>query len=109
MQPEKVSLLNICSGAVEEIFQREMKRILENIRDVNTADTAKRELTLKFTFKPYPDRSGATVEFATKSGLANVEAVNGTIHITAATGELAAFPRDPRQEMLFEPAMGAKQ
>lgn len=101
MAPEKISLGNICRGAVEEVFQRELNRVLENIRDPNTPEKTKRKLNLEFTFTPYPDRTGAAVSFHVKTNVAMVEPVGGTIHISAAGGRLSAYPRDPRQDVLF--------
>jgi hypothetical protein len=103
-EPETITLSNICRGAVEEVFQKEIEKLLENIRDPNTKDDAKRTVLLTFSFKPYPDRSGAVVEFAVKTTLQNIKPVGGTIHISTAGGESKAYPRDPRQQVMFDPA-----
>ena len=109
MGPEKLSLENICNGALEEVFQREIGRLLANIRDVNTDAGQKRKLVIEFGFEPHADRSGAQVVMQVKTPLAHVEPVKGNIHIAAIGGELAAFPRDPRQELLFGEQQGARQ
>lgn len=98
---EELTLFNICAGAVAERFQRELLAAFKNIRDVNTPPDEVRKITLDFKFKPFADRSGAEVTFSCKSKHAPADNVAGTIYITAVKGELAAYPRDPRQDSLF--------
>lgn len=98
---DELTLENICAGAVPEVFARSLKQLLKNIRDPNTDPEMKRTLTLEFQFKPHSDRSGADVVLTVKEKLASLVAVKGAMYVTSKGGELAAFPRDPRQEMLF--------
>jgi hypothetical protein len=87
---------------VPERFARALRQILKNMRDVNAPAKAKRTLTLEFTFEPHTDRCGAEVTCKLKEKLAGDDAVKGNIYMAQqASGELAAYPRDPRQEMLF--------
>ena len=106
---EKVTLQSICNGAIEEVFQKCMADILDNIKDPNTQPEAKRELNIKLSFNPFPDRSGMTVTFSPKTTMAQIGAVSSTLHISLAGGELAAYPHDPRQEKLFQPEIGMRQ
>jgi hypothetical protein len=99
---DQLTLDNICNGAVPERFLRALNTILRNIRDPNTPATGKRKMTLEFTFAPHNDRSGAEVEFGIKEKLAGDETVTGNIYMAQPPGgELRAYPRDPRQEVLF--------
>lgn len=109
MEMERVSLMNICRGAVEEVFQHELEKVLENLRDSNTDDKAKRKLSLTFDFEPYPDRTGAVVNFSVKTSLVGLKPVGGTIHLMSTKGKLEAYPHDPRQDVMFEPIAGQKQ
>lgn len=102
-EKENVNLSNICGGAVEEVFQRELSAILENIGDVNTSPEAKRKMTLEFTFEPFPDRSGAQVAFACKSKTVPVQVVKGTMFLQRRGLAMVAVPHDPRQARLFQP------
>jgi hypothetical protein len=106
MSAEKLTLDNICAGAVPEIFQRSLKLVLANIRDPNADADARRTLTLEFTFKPHSDRAGADVSMVVKEKLATLPAIKGAMFVSQKGGELNAYPRDPRQEALFrdEPA-----
>lgn len=99
---DSLSIANICSGAVSEIFQRELDRVLANIADVNTPADKKRKIQLTFIIKPYEDRTGAEIEFGCSSQLAPVETVEGRIFLGRRDGRLVAVPHDPRQPELFD-------
>jgi hypothetical protein len=102
MEPEEISLDNICNGAVEEVFQRELKYVLENIADVNTDPEAKRKITFEFTFEPFEDRSGAHIIFACKSKQAPVNAAAGMMFLARKGTTFIAIPHDPKQSRLFD-------
>jgi hypothetical protein len=100
----KVSLENIGQGAAAALLQRELGKVLSNIKDPNTSHKTKREITLKFTLAPYPDRNGAEVTVASSTKLAATSAVETHIFIGKDDqGKLQAFSHDVRQqEMAFE-------
>jgi hypothetical protein len=111
MDAETLSLENICGGAVEEVFQRELAYILANIADVNTDAEAKRKITFEFTFEPFDDRSGAKVIFACKSKQAPVNTASGTMFLSRKGTNFVAIPHDPKQARLFvaDPGGGEKK
>ena len=96
-----LSLYNVCRGAADEIFQREVNLVIDNIVDINTDCEQKRAIIMEFEFLPMKDRSGAAVSLKVKSKLAGVEPVEGTMFLTRSAGEVVAVPYDPRQEELF--------
>lgn len=104
MEPETLNLQNICGGAVEEVFQRELTQVLANISDINTDAEAKRKITFEFTFFPFEDRSGAKVIFACSSKQAPAEAASGTAFFTRRGTGFVAIAHDPKQARLFEPS-----
>lgn len=99
---EKVTLSNLCGGAIEEVFQREFAEVLTNIGDVNTDPEAKRKIVLEFTLEPFEDRSGAQVTFACKSKTVPVNAVKGTVFLQRRGTAMVAIPHDPKQIRLFD-------
>ena len=96
-----LSLYNVCRGAADEIFQREVNLVIDNIIDNNTDPEQKRSITMEFDFVPMKDRSGAAVSLKVKSKLAGVEPVEGTMFLTRRSGEIVAVPYDPNQGDLF--------
>jgi hypothetical protein len=102
-EKELVTLRNLCGGAIEEVFQRELAAVLENIADVNTDPEAKRKIALEFTIAPFKDRSGAQVRFLCKSKTMPVEAVQGTVFLQRRGAAMVAVAHDPQQARLFDP------
>ena len=96
-----LSLFNICRGAADEIFKREVDLVIDNIADVNTDSEQKRSIIMEFQFTPMKDRSGAAVSLKVRSKLAGVDPVDGTMFLVHRDGEVVAVPYDPRQEELF--------
>lgn len=101
MDAQEISLTTICEGAVPEVFLRELKEVLANIADPNTDPERARGVTLKFTFKPYEDRSGAQVSFTCKPTLQPVEVAKSPVFLSRHTGALKAYTVDQRQGALF--------
>jgi hypothetical protein len=104
MDQETLSITNVCGGAVDEVFQRELAQVLANIGDVNTDAEAPRSIILEFKIKPFKDRSGAQVELAVKSKIVGIETTKGTMFLQRRGITMVAVPHDPRQARLFSPA-----
>jgi hypothetical protein len=102
MDPEQLSLANICGGAVEEVFQRELDAVLSNIADINTNPEQKRKIALEFTLKPFEDRSGCQIEFSCKSKTSPVNTVKGTMFLQRRGTGMIAIAHDPKQARLFD-------
>lgn len=103
MNPEAISLTTICHGGVPEVFERELSEVLKNIADPNTAPEKTRTLTLKFTFKPTEDRSGAAIDFSCRASLQPVKMVKSNLYLSRQTGQLKAYAADHRQTAMFGP------
>ena len=100
-EPEAISLTTICNGSVPEVFARELAAVLANIADPNTEPEKLRGLTLKFTFKPLDDRSGAIVSFSCRPTLQPVKVATSPVFLSTHSGELHAYAMDHRQVQLF--------
>lgn len=98
---EDISLFNVCGGAADEQFQRSVQEIIENIADLNTDPKGKRELTLKFEFKPYKNRQGAEVTMTASTKLKAAEPISGNIFIQRGVKGIKGHARDPKQDALF--------
>ena len=96
-----VTLSNIAQGAAVEIFDHELNKVLENIKDPNADPKKKRKITLCVEFAPYADRSGSEVSIAVKSNLVSVSGVKSNIFVGVDQGEYKAYSHDIRQQELF--------
>lgn len=76
---KKVELAEVNKGAAEELFNREMERVLENIEDPSTAPAEKREITLKFIITPNKQREMGELEIKASSKLAPAKSTNSTM------------------------------
>jgi hypothetical protein len=109
--PIPLNIGNVCGGAVDEVFQREMTEVLKNIADPNTPAESKRKIVLEFTITPGHTREVAEIEFRCASKIVPATSAKGSIFLAKRHGSVQAFTRDPRQETLFkqEPAASPSQ
>jgi hypothetical protein len=94
---EELTLANLGNGGAIELFEEELKKILENILDPNTKAKAKRELTLKVTFVPNADRDSAEIEVECRAKPAPMNSASATIFLGRRKGQAIAITHDPEQ------------
>ena len=101
IQEEITAMEELAQGALNEMFQRELKRVLANIANVNNVAKAKREIVIKIGFMPYDDRSGAQLILSSEARLAK-DATVGTRVLLAHRGDtVQMFSNDLNQTTLF--------
>lgn len=107
---QAVKLDNIGGGALSELFEAELARVLANIADPNTDAKAKRTIAIEVMFKPSEDRDVADVQLKCASKLAGIKKVSSVLYMGKRDGRLIAVESDPRQSRLFddERPIGAK-
>jgi len=97
---KKLSLANLGGGAAIERFDDELQRVLDNIADPNTIETAPREVTLKVKIKP-KERSYAKLDIVCSSKLATAEPYSTNAYIGAdIKGRAEAYEHNPEQMRL---------
>lgn len=69
MREPEFTLGTIAGGAVEMRVAEEIEKVLRNIDDPNTDAQAKREITVRLTFKPSKTRSSAELAVLVTSKL----------------------------------------
>src|SRR5690349_802930 len=97
-----VTLDTIGGGALPELFEAELARVLANIADPNTDISTKREITIKVSLKPKKDRDVIDVEMKCQSKLAGIVTVSTQVFMGKQNGKLVAVENDPRQSKLFD-------
>ena len=90
--------------AIEEILEKLIPRLTENINDKDTT-LKEREISLKIKFKPVDsDRRAIEVSTSSDLKLAGINKHTSRLYIGKSTdGKPLLFDEDPRQETLFEP------
>lgn len=94
---ERLSLANLMGGLAVERFDDELAKVLANIVDMNAPATAKREVTLKVSFKPDKSRDLGAVEIAVSSKLAPAEKVATRVFIALTRSGPVATEHNPKQ------------
>lgn len=94
-----VTLRDIAGGAANELFDRGLEQIIENIADPNTDANATRVMTLKFIFKPDKDRRGVMVGIVPSTKLAPANGAGTVIYVgqRKADGQVMVVESDPKQ------------
>lgn len=99
--PVEANLHTIGRGGAAELFERELQRVLENIKDANTDPKKKRKIKLTFELEPYADRSGANCNIRVETTLQTPNGVSGTVYIGRLGNAYRGFTQDIRQGDLF--------
>ena len=97
-----VRLDNIAGGAVAELFDEELRKILRNIGDVNTEAEAVREINIKIKIKPDEGRRLGAVAASVTSKVAPVKRVTTAFYLGRHKNEFVAVESNPQQRGLFE-------
>lgn len=97
-EPQEVSLKTMDGGAVIERFDYELRRVLDNISDINTKAEQEREVTLKVKIKPNDGRDHAVVKLEVTSKLAAIKPETTTFFLIERAGKLCAVEHNPKQE-----------
>lgn len=91
------SILRMARGAFEERIDVEMRRVVDNILDMNTKATAKRKITMTIEFTPDDDRRLINVSVSAKSALAPMVPVPTSLFITSdGNGEMVVAEMVPQ-------------
>lgn len=71
----KIDLQDMVGGALNEKFQNSLKRVMENMQDVNTPYKDKREINIKMTFVQNEARDNVMAEIKVTEKLASQAAM----------------------------------
>lgn len=94
---KKVTLDNVAGGVSAELFEREIAKIAENVNDQNTSATAKRKITMTFTFTPDAERREVAVLIEAKAAVAGVRPMKHTLFCGKIDGQATMLGTDPDQ------------
>lgn len=101
-----VTISNIAGGAVPELFEHELQRVLENIADPNTDANATREINLKFRFKPLAGkREVGAITILSGSKLGPMTGAETEAYFVRTEGQYVMVEHNPKQvQMEFDEA-----
>lgn len=101
---EAVSLANLGGGAANELFEKGLQQVIENIQDPNTKADAKRQVKLTMDITPGPDRKSAVVKYGVDTKLAPDAARDTYIYMgpDPDSGEYIAVENNPDQTSITD-------
>jgi hypothetical protein len=102
-QPVTINLGTLARGAVSELFAEELRRVGENVLDVNTEPAAARKIKVELTFTPDEDRREVPVKIRVSSTLAPMKGAKTRVYFGREADGLAMAEEDGRQGDLFHP------
>jgi hypothetical protein len=97
-----VTLASLANGALEELFQEELTRTVDNILDPNTIPDAKRTISLRIEIEPSEKREMATVRVFTGTKLAAIRGAETVLYMGRVKGENVVAEQNPAQLKMFE-------
>lgn len=94
-----ITLGTLGNGAVEELFEHELAKVLANIDDVNTEAITPRVITIRLVLVPAPSREVALCRLEVSSKTAGFIPASTMIHFHREEkgGPLLAMQSDSRQ------------
>ena len=93
----KKSVLEMAMGAIAEITDYEVERVVANIMDPNTNATAKRKITVTIELKADDSRQNIGVNYTVKSALAPTNAVTTMLYVADEENVVEMVPQIPGQ------------
>jgi len=97
---KEVTLETIGGGVLAELFDEELRRVFENVADVNTKADQKREIKISIAITPTKDRQYANTTIRVDSKLATVRPHESTLLLSFDGRRVTAYVNDPKQEEL---------
>lgn len=97
-----IGLDNIADGVASELFMHELDKVAANIVDQNAGATAKRSITLTFSFAPDEDREEVKVTVSAKTSLAPIKSYTKTSYVGKKNSKPALFSGDTKQIDMFD-------
>ncbi|WP_432616865.1 hypothetical protein [Butyricicoccus sp.] len=92
-ETEKRSLLDLMEGGIKELADRDLQRVLDNLKDVNTDPKKARSISVKFTLTSDDNRDAVNVRVQVDSKLAPVKPQETVLDIGYDSGSVAAVER----------------
>jgi hypothetical protein len=105
-----MTLNNVSNGALEDLFQRELQKVMANIASDEVPATSVRKIILEIKFTPSQNRTEIVTAATAISKCPEANgAVMGLIYAAAVDGELIAISKNPTQLSLADQLQAANE
>jgi hypothetical protein len=99
---EPVTLITIGNGALLELFDRELARVVADVLDPNTQATTTRKIRIDVQIKPNEDRNESLVAYSVSATLGKAKSFGSKFYFGRINGVPMAVEGDKRQKSLFD-------
>ena len=98
---KQVSLAELQNGAVVELFDDQLRKVLDNIADINTKPDSVRKIKIELAIKPDKTRKVAETKLSVSASLANIKPWESFMFFEkeSGTGKISAFEDQPGPEL----------
>ena len=98
---KQVSLAELQNGAVVELFDDQLRKVLDNIADINTKPDQVRKIKIELAIKPDKTRKVAETKLSVSASLANIKPQESFMFFQkeSGTGKISAFEDQPGPEL----------
>lgn len=87
----RLDAMNLGDGALQDLFENSMKKVMANINDPSTKATAVRKVSLEITITPDESRSMAAIVVSASTTLAHIKPVSTAALLEQQDGKLTAY------------------
>lgn len=101
MEEQPVALPTLGNGALNELFDRELERVVTDILDLNSEPSAVRTITVKVAIKPDENRNFGQVGLSVSSSLGKPKPVGTQMFFGRKDGKVIAVEGIPAQSEMF--------
>jgi hypothetical protein len=98
----EITLATVNKGAMVDLFNEALEKILDNIADENYPAEVIREITLTLKIKPGENREVANTQCHLKTKLANLKPIEDFVVLSYDGKNIKAYQTDPKQMDLEE-------
>jgi len=87
----RLDAMNLGEGALQDLFDNSMKKVMANINDPSTKSTAVRKISLEIAITPDESRSMASFVISASTTLAHIKPVSTAALLEQQDGKLTAY------------------
>lgn len=97
-----VTISTIANGALFELVDRELERVVADILDLNTEAEAKRSVSIKITIAPDKNRGFGVAMIEVSSSLGKPKPVGSTMFFGRKNGKIVVLENATQQGEMFD-------
>jgi len=87
----KLNSMTLADGAIMDMFDHQLKKVMANIADPSTGAATKRKITIEVEFAPDESRSMVGITISGQATLAHIKPVKSAALLENQDGKLEAF------------------